>query len=68
LVHCKRIELLQAVRLAPNEKGRLRDLRAFEGGGEIEIRFGGAVIVQGAVKAGALEFRNVMIDVIWFHP
>jgi hypothetical protein len=43
LVHCQWIKLFQAIRLAPNEKGRLRDLRAFESGGQREIRFGGAV-------------------------
>ena len=68
LVHGQRIELFQAIRLPPNEKGRLSDLRAFESGGQIEIRFGGAVVVQAAMKAGALEFRNVMIDVIWLRP
>src|ERR1700677_992673 len=68
LVHRQWIELFQAIRLSPNEKGRLRDLRAFESGGQIEIRFCSAVIVQAAVKAGALEFRNVMTDVIWLRP
>src|SRR6202034_4131607 len=53
LVHRQWIELFQAIRLSPNEKGRLRDVRAFESGGEREIMFGGAVIVQAAVKAGA---------------
>ena len=68
LLHCQWIKLFQAIRFSPNEKGRLGDLRAFESGGQGEIRFGGAVIVQAAVKAGALEFRNVMIDVIWLRP
>ena len=68
LVHGKRIEFFQSIRLPPNEKGGLSDLRAFESGGQIEIRFGRAVVVQAAVKAGALEFRDDMIDVIWFRP
>jgi len=46
----------------------LGDLRAFIGPGQIEIRFGGAVVIQGTVKAGALEFSNVMSDVIRFNP
>ena len=44
------------------------DLRAFIGPGQIEIRFGGAIVIQGAVEAGALKFSNVMSDVIWFSP
>ena len=62
------IERPQAVRLSPNVKGRLGDLRAFPSGGQIEIRFGGAVVVQPAVKAGTLEFSDVMSDVIGFCP
>src|SRR5579864_9163660 len=62
------IELLQAIRLPPNVEGRLGDLRAFPSAGQIEIRFGGAVVVQATVKAGTLEFSDVMSDVIWFHP
>jgi hypothetical protein len=62
------IELSQAVRLSRDVKGRLGDLRAFPGPGQIEIRFGGAVVIQGAVKAGTLEFSNVMSDVIYFSP
>jgi hypothetical protein len=68
LVQGKRIKLFQSIRLPPNEKGRLSNLGAFERGGQIELVFGGAVIVQSAVKAGALEFRDNMIDVIWFGP
>ena len=68
LVRGKWIKLFQAIRFSPNEKGRLRDLRAFESGGQGEIRFGGAVIIEATVKAGALEFRNVMTDVIWLRP
>jgi hypothetical protein len=64
LVHGKRIEFFHSISFPPNEKRRLSDLRAFESGGQIEIRFGGAVVVQAAVKAGALKFRDVMIDVI----
>ena len=62
------IERPQAVHLAPNVKGRLDDLRAFPSRGQIEIRFGGAVVVQPAVKTGALEFSDVMSDVIGFCP
>ena len=62
------IERSQAIRLSRNVKRRLGNLCAFPGAGQIEIRFGGAVIVQAAVKAGALEFRNVMTDVIWLRP
>src|ERR1700730_13426940 len=43
------IERPQAVRFSPNVKGRLGDLRAFPSGRHIEIRFGGAVVVQPAV-------------------
>ena len=52
LVPSEWIELSQAIRLPRNEKGRLSDLRAFESGGQIEIGFGGAVVVQATVKAG----------------
>ena len=62
------IDRPQAVHLSPNVKGRLGDLRAFPSGGQIEIRFGGAVVVQPAVKAGTLEFSDVMSDVIRFCP
>jgi hypothetical protein len=34
----------------------------------MEIRFGGAVVVQATMKAGTLEFSDVMSDVIWFGP
>jgi hypothetical protein len=34
---CGRIELLQAIRLPRDEKGRLADLRAFPSGGQIEM-------------------------------
>ena len=64
LVHGKRIEFFESISFSPNVKGGLSDLRAFESGGQIEIRFGGTVVVQAAVKAGALKFRHVMIDVI----
>src|SRR5438132_7779601 len=39
------------------------DLRAFPRGGQIEIQFGGAVVIQATVKAGTLEFSDVMSDV-----
>ena len=64
LVHGKRIEFFESISFSPDVKGRLSDLRAFEGGGQIEIRFGGTVVVQATVKAGELKFRDVMIDVI----
>ena len=67
LVPGKWIEFSQSVRLPPNEKRRLSDLRAFESGGQIEIEFGSSVVIQGTVKAGALEFSDVMIDLIWFR-
>ncbi len=59
---------MQAIRLPRNVKGRLGDLRAFPRAGQIEIRFGGAVVIEGAVKAGALEFSYVMSDVTWLRP
>ena len=62
------IEHLQAIRFPRNEKGRLGDLRAFPSGRQIEIRFGGAVVIQAAVKAGTLEFSDVVSDVIWLRP
>jgi hypothetical protein len=62
------IEPLQAIRLPRNVKGRLGDLRAFPRAGQIEIRFGGAVVVQATVKAGTLEFSDVMSDVTWLRP
>ena len=62
------IEHLQAIRLSRNEKGRLGDLRALPCAGQMEIGFGGAVVIQGTVKAGTLEFTDVVSDVIWFHP
>ena len=58
------IELPQAIRFSRKVKGRLGNLRAFPSPGKIEIRFGGAVVVQGAVKAGTLKFSYVMSDVI----
>jgi len=62
------IQPFQAILLPRNVKRRLSDLRAFPNAGQIEIQFGGAVVVQATVKAGALEFRDVMSDVIWFRP
>ena len=62
------IEHPQAIRLPRNVKGRLGDFRAFPSTGQIEIRFGCAVVIQAAVKAGTLEFSDVMSDLIWFHP
>ena len=62
------IELPQAIRLPRNVKGRLSDLRAFPSAGQIEIRLGGAVVVQATVKASAPEFGYVMSDVIGFSP
>ena len=61
LVYRERIELFKPSAFPPNEKGRLGDLRAFESGGQIEVWFGGAIVVQATVKAGALEFSNVMM-------
>ena len=52
------IECPQAVRLSCNVKRRLSDFRAFPGGGQIEIRFGGTVVVQGTVEAGTLKFSS----------
>jgi hypothetical protein len=62
------IEHSQAIRLPRNEKGRLGDPGAFPSTGQIEISFRGAVVIQATVKAGTLEFTDVMSDVIWFHP
>ena len=62
------IEHSQAIRLPRNEKGRLRDPRAFPSTGQIEIGLRGSVVIQATVKAGTLEFADVMSDVIWFHP
>ncbi len=44
----------QAISFTRDVKRRLSDLRAFPGGGQIEIRFGGAVVIQGAMETGAL--------------
>jgi len=68
LVHRKRIEFFHAIRLASNEEGRLGDFRAFPCGGQKEIRFGGAIIVETTVKAGTLEFSDVVGNVIGFGP
>jgi hypothetical protein len=62
------IEHFQAIHLPRNEKGRLGDLRAFPSTGQIEIGLRGSVVIQATVKAGTLEFADVMSDVIWFHP
>ena len=62
------IEHPQAIRFPRNEKGRLGDLRAFPSGGQIEISFGGPVVIQTTVKAGTLEFSDVTSDVIRFDP
>lgn len=60
----RRIELTQAIRLARDVKGRLCDRCTLPGAGQIEIRFGGAVVIQSAVKSGSLEFSDVVSDVI----
>src|SRR5580693_3237985 len=62
------IERPQAIGLSRNVKRRLGDFRAFPNGGQIEIGFGGAVVIQCAVKAGTLEFRDVMSDIIRLRP
>ena len=62
------IEHLQAIRRPRNEKRRLGDLRAFPCAGQIEIGFGSAVVIQTTVKAGTLEFSDVVSHVIWFRP
>ena len=68
LIHGKRVEFFQTVRFPPHEKGGLRDFGAFPSGGQIEIRFCGAVVIQGTVKAGAPELGHVMNDVTWLSP
>ena len=60
----RRIELTQAIRLARDVKGRLCDRCALPGPGQIEIWFGGAVVIQSALKSGSLEFSDVVSDVI----
>jgi len=45
----------------------LGDLCASPSAGQIEIWFGGAVVVQVTVKDGSLEFSGVVSDVIWFY-
>ena len=37
-------------------------------GRQIEVRFGGAVVIESAVKAGTPEFSDVMSHVIGFCP
>ena len=59
LVDRQRIEFSKPIGFAPDEKRGLRDLRAFERSGQIEIRLGGAIIVQAAMEAGALELDQV---------
>jgi hypothetical protein len=68
LVDGQRIEFLQAVRLAPNEKRRLRDLGAFESGGQTEIRFSGTIVVQAAMEARPLKLGDVVLDVVRLRP
>src|ERR1700722_10693367 len=68
LVDRQRIEFFQAVRIAPNEKRGLRDLGAFESGGQGEIRFGRAIVVQAAVEARALKLGDVVLDVVRLRP
>lgn len=60
----RRIELTQAILLARDVKGRLCDRCTLPCAGQIEIWFGGAVVIQSAVKSGALEFSDVMSYVI----
>jgi hypothetical protein len=60
----RRIELTQAIRFARDVKGRLGDRCTLPGAGQIEILFGGAVVIQSAVKSGSLEFSHVVSDVI----
>jgi len=68
LVYGQRVELFESIRLPHHVKGRLSDLRASESSGQREVRFGRSVVIQATVKSGTLEFRNVMLDVIWFRP
>ncbi len=64
----RRIERPKTIGLTRDVKRRLGDLRTFPGGGQVEIRFSGAIVIQGTAKAGSLEFRYVVSHIIWFHP
>ncbi len=64
----RRIKCAQAVGLSGDVERGLGDLRAFPGGGQIEVWLGGAIVIQGAVKAGALKFRYVVCQVLPVHP
>ena len=50
----------QTISFTRDVKRGLGDLRAFPGGGQIEIELGSAIVVQRTVKAGALKFRHVV--------
>ena len=62
------VELAEAVRFSGDVKGGLRNPGTFEGPGEIKIRFRGAIVIQGGVKAGALKFGDVVSDIFWISP
>jgi hypothetical protein len=62
------IERPEVVRSSGHVERRLGDLGAFEGGGQMEVGFGGAVIVQCAVKACPLELADGMGHVIYVRP
>jgi hypothetical protein len=64
----RRIKRPQTIGLSRNVKRGLGYLRAFPGSGQVEIEFGGAIVVQCPMKTGALEFRYVVSHIIRFYP
>ena len=63
LLQGKRVELLQAIGLPSDKKGRLGDLRTSECRRQKETGFRGAIVVEATMKAGALNFGEGMGDV-----
>src|SRR5271170_4730710 len=64
----RRIKRPQTIGLSRNVKRGLGYLRAFPGCGQVEIEFGGAIVVQCPMKTGALEFRYVVRHVVRLRP
>ncbi len=68
LLHGQWIELLQTICRSHHEKRWLGNLCPFEGRRQIEIRLGSTIVVEGAMKARALEFSYVVFHVVCLSP
>ena len=68
LINGQWVEFLQSICLPHHVKRWLRNLRALKSSGQVEVWLGSPVVVQATVEAGALEFSNIMGDIIWLRP